>query len=217
MTPEIETHTKLHRTGHHWLDISLALSAIFISVTSLAVAIHHGRTMERMAEENARLVAASSWPYIQFIRSNALLPSNLIGPARPTQGESFTSWSIVNAGVGPAKIESAELFWEGRPVHSMRELVEACCGLHESSSDDGMTTSNLQGIVLRAGDTLPLLLMKRTPENESVWSRVNDLEMSRVKFRICYCSVFDECWITDLRTLHPEHVQQCPVTKEPFT
>ena len=39
------------------------LSALFISVVSLGVAILHGRTMEKMAEANAHLVAANSWPF----------------------------------------------------------------------------------------------------------------------------------------------------------
>jgi hypothetical protein len=28
--------------------------------------------------------------------------------------------------------------------------------------------------------------------------------------RVCYCSVFDECWLSDLHTLHPQAVAQCP-------
>jgi hypothetical protein len=55
-----------HRTGHHWIDMTVAVAAVFISVVSRAVAILHGRTMERMAEENARLVATNSWPFRQY-------------------------------------------------------------------------------------------------------------------------------------------------------
>src|SRR6185503_13369949 len=53
---DVEVHTPhAHKTGHHWIDMTVAVAAVFISVVSLAVAILHGRTMERMAEENARL------------------------------------------------------------------------------------------------------------------------------------------------------------------
>jgi len=217
MIPDTETHVEPHKTGHRWLDSALALCAIFISVTSLAVAIHHGRTMERMAQANARLVAANSWPYLQFVRSNGLVPSNLAGLALPAQAEFSTSWSIVNAGVGPARIESFELFWQGRRVHTIRDLISACCSPGNSSDGSELVTSSLDGIVLRAGETLPLLLVRRTPENEEIVERLDGLDMSSVTFRICYCSVFDECWITNLQTTRPEAVQQCPVEPESST
>ena len=42
-----------HGTGIKWLDVILASSAILISVVSLIVSVNHGRTMERLVEENA--------------------------------------------------------------------------------------------------------------------------------------------------------------------
>src|ERR1700704_6133355 len=53
-------------TGRRWLDISLALSAMFVSVVSLIVAVEHGHTMERMADANTKMVEANSWPFISF-------------------------------------------------------------------------------------------------------------------------------------------------------
>jgi hypothetical protein len=51
-----------HRTGHSWLDISLAVSAFFVSLSSLRLAMHNARTMERLVAANsyrwARLDAA---------------------------------------------------------------------------------------------------------------------------------------------------------------
>jgi hypothetical protein len=213
MIPETETHAEPHRTGHRWLDIGIALCAIFISLTSLGVAIHHGRTMERMAEENARLVSANSWPFLQFYTSTALLPQNLGRLDMPAPGEDFLAWYVVNGGVGPAKIEMAEFLWDGQPVRSMREVLNSCCGrgdAPENGPADRIMTSDLQGLVLRAGETIPLLLVTRTPHNEGIWKELRDIYPSRLKLRVCYCSVFDECWLSDLQTLRPERVQQCP-------
>lgn len=64
MTPDPHAHAEPHRTGHRWVDISVAACALPVSVTSLMVAIRHGHTMERMAEANARLVSANSWPML---------------------------------------------------------------------------------------------------------------------------------------------------------
>ena len=46
---------RAHSTGFHRLDISLALSAFFVTLVSPGLAIHNGRTMEK-------LVAANSYP-----------------------------------------------------------------------------------------------------------------------------------------------------------
>ena len=54
-----DVHAHAHKTGHSWVDLAIALSAIAISVISLFVAIGHGRTEEK-------LVVASSWPFLTF-------------------------------------------------------------------------------------------------------------------------------------------------------
>jgi len=92
-------HAHPHGTGHRWLDLSLAASAMCVSLVSLVVAIHHGRTMERMAEANARLVAANSWPFLGYSTGN-------VGP----DGRNKIDLKVVNDGVGPAKIESFEIW-----------------------------------------------------------------------------------------------------------
>jgi hypothetical protein len=56
-------HAEPKRTGHRLLDLSIAVSAILISLTSLAIAIHHGRVQQK-------LVAANSWPFLTSITSN---------------------------------------------------------------------------------------------------------------------------------------------------
>src|ERR1700691_6685808 len=103
MTPE-ESHHEIRRTGHRWIDISVAACALTVSITSLFVAIRHGRSMDRMAEANARLVQANSWPLLQRYQSDV-----------NAQGERVFTLDIVNNGVGPAKVESLEVSWKGQP------------------------------------------------------------------------------------------------------
>lgn len=50
--PEAAPH-KPHKVRHRRLDLIIALSAIFMSLISLVVAIRHGHTMDRMADANA--------------------------------------------------------------------------------------------------------------------------------------------------------------------
>ena len=204
MTPE-ESHHEIRRTGHRWIDISVAACALTVSVTSLFVAIRHGRSMDRMAEANARLVQANSWPLLQRYQSD-------LG----AQGARVYSLDVVNNGVGPAKVESVEVFWKGRPVRNPRELLELCC-LKGKAVDDKppFETSGLMGSVLRAGEVRPIVQFAEDPQHEQLTDGLH-ISLRDITWNTCYCSVFDECWLGDLQTLHPPTVQQCPVPKVPF-
>jgi hypothetical protein len=83
-----------HRTGFRWLDISLALSAFFIGLISLAVAIHHGKTMDK-------LVASNSYPNIDIEQSNEEDLHDGLGQ-RPVLNIDLT-----NTGIAPARIRIA--------------------------------------------------------------------------------------------------------------
>jgi hypothetical protein len=205
MTPEVETHAEIRRTGHRWIDLSAAGCALILSITSVFVAIRHGHTMERMAEANARLVEANSWPLLQTYNSD-----------EGASGERVFSLIVSNFGVGPAKVESLEVFWKGRAMRDDFELLRSCCidgpapGL-----DELIHTSDLHGMVLRAGDVRRLLEFSENPSTAALTDRVHGA-LPQIVYRACYCSVFDECWMSDLRTLHPPPIKQCPVPQVPF-
>jgi len=98
-------HSHPSHTGHRWLDIVLGLSAMFVSVVSLVVAVEHGPTMERMADANTRLVDANSWPFVQFDSHNV-----------DEQGNAEVRLVLTNDGIGPACVETFELRSDGKPM-----------------------------------------------------------------------------------------------------
>src|SRR4030095_11297543 len=114
MTPEPDLPHHPHRTGHRWIDLAVPLSALAVSVISLTIAIHHGQTMQKMAAENARLLQANSWPLLQFATGNA-----------NESGQPEITLKIENAGVGPAKLISLEVFHGEKRIHTPRDLVQA--------------------------------------------------------------------------------------------
>jgi hypothetical protein len=204
MTPE-EPHTEIHKVGHRWIDISAAFCALVVSVTSLFVAMRHGQSMERMAEANAKLVQANSWPLLQRFQSDE-------GP----QNTRVFSLYVVNNGVGPAKVETVEVSWKGQPVRNARELIKLCCSNGQSPAEPGVETSGLMGSVLRAGELRKVI---EFPEDTSHAGLTNRLTVSLhdIEWKACYCSVFDECWVSDLETMHPQSVKDCPPAKVPFS
>jgi hypothetical protein len=205
---DVETHggSHAHTTGHKWVDMTVAFSALLISVISLGVAILHGRTMERMAEANAHLVAANSWPFLSYgagtVTTNA-------GP-RIRMG-------VVNSGVGPAKIESAELIWKGVAYRSDQDFLEACCGFDRASGTK-FDSDLLSNEVLRSGEQIKFLEFTQSAST-AVFAALQRAMLSRdLQLAVCYCSIFDECWKTDLATLSlkPAPVPACAPPKVPF-
>ena len=208
MMPEApEQHHAAH-TGHRWLDILLAHTAMFVSVISLVVAVEHGRTMERMADANARMVQANSWPFLQFSTHNL-----------DEHGNANVRLVLSNEGIGPARIETVELWWNGKPMSSPQGLIEACCATTptERSQLHGTVWSfgNLAPSILRAGDHTNFFTMISNPHNTDVWSKFN-VERDKITVRVCYCSVFDECWRGSGITTHADPVSSCPKPDVPF-
>jgi hypothetical protein len=198
-----EVHAHPRHVGNRWIDLSLAFAAIFISVVSLFVAIEHGKT-ER------QLVAANSWPFLRAIISNA----------RTDDPEGDVAIGVSNGGVGPAKLQSLQVFYRGEPVSSGVDLLRRCCGL---PADKAAATRSLAGrfrysivddTVLRPGEEALTVEVRRAGA-EPLVDRFST-EVRYVTFRACYCSVFDECWESDLRSTRVTKVEACGRPQHPF-
>ena len=208
MSLDVEAHTESHaqKTGHKWVDMVVAFSALFISVVSLGIAILHGRTMEKMAEANARLVAANSWPFLSYGAGTVT-----------TNGVTTADMRVHNTGVGPAKIESAELRWKGVAYGSDQDFLKACCGLDQASGvpfDSDLVPHE----VLPAGGHITFLALAKSA-SPVVFAALQQAMLSRdLELHVCYCSIFDECWKSDLTvlSLKPEPVPACVQPKVSF-
>src|SRR5215467_5891089 len=100
-----ETHGFLDRA----LELAVAIAALVTSVVSIWLSLSQGDDM-------ARLVQAQSWPYLEYESSNT-------GEA----GRPEIDIGVRNAGVGPAKVESFSIRYEGTPVRGWAALIKACC------------------------------------------------------------------------------------------
>lgn len=186
--PDIEAHR--HRTGHGRTDLILAATAILLSAVSIYIALQHGRTMER-------LVAANSWPNLSIGTSN-----------EDDAGRDDITFDIQNTGVGPARIDTLELFYRGVAQPDWATLLRTCCGAKKISFE----TSKVTDEVLPARATVQPLRVKRAAMGDAVWSALN-VERFKMDVRVCYCSVFDECYVRDTRARRPVHVPECTLTQ----
>ena len=189
-TPEVEA-TVHHKTGHSLADKILAVLAVFLSCVSVFIAVSHGRTMEH-------LVAANSWPNISFGTSNT----------NDAHTRDEITLTIRNTGVGPARIDSFEVFYKGKPVTDAVSLIKACCG----KGHVNLSYSTVVDEVLPARESIDVITLARDKNPPEIWDALNN-ERFALHGRICYCSVFDECWVRDTQARRPERVAECKPTQ----
>jgi hypothetical protein len=197
--PELPSRQK---TSHHWLDRVGTIAAIVVSVVSLYIAIQNSQTEHQ-------LVSSSAWPFIGAIESNDY-----------NQGREVAI-GVINEGVGPAKLRTYEVFYDGAPVRSALDLLRHCCGLGPTTDDirrqlpHGYNFSIADETVMRAGDNNIILSVPRVPEAPGVAEQLN-AHLGHISFRACYCSILDECWITDLQHTQVTPIHECAAPAHPY-
>ena len=198
MDVDVETHGHHHKTGHSIIDLAVALCALVVSVVSVVIAIHHGQTMEK-------LVAASSWPSVQIATSNA-----------DDQGHPDLRLLVMNVGVGPARIGKFVVRYQGQPVRNARELLERCCDTADLPPEQRptLTTSAVLGRVIPARETVNYLRYRHSEASAATWQRL-DAARADIAAEVCYCSVFDECWIGDSSSAAPRRTESCETLAGP--
>jgi hypothetical protein len=201
-----EHHLEPRKSGHRTFDVVITVCILLVSISSLVIALVHSRTLERMADANTRLVETNSWPFLAYTTSNSTSEGRII------------EMGFANQGVGPAKVESVQLKWNGKAYPDAIGFLGACCGYKYAPWTTGLSTSVPTG-VYRAGDRELFFSLPDKPGNAAAWSKLNLARTSRsLSVIVCYCSVFDECWQNDIArySLTPHPVQRCDVTQPNF-
>jgi len=202
--PEHNHGAHAHGTGHKWLDVIVAVSAIFISVVSLIVSIEHGRTMEKMVEQNQKMVEASTLP---VLTEDTPVEHN---PAGIHKGN--IRLIVKNSGIGPAMIDRFEFSYKGKnydaSVPGLTSLLNACCAqaLPKKETILPAHTSTVTGTVLPARESVTMLTIEA--QSEQLMQALENAQAD-IKMTACYCSVLDQCWETTFQNERPKPVAQC--------
>ena len=213
MLPDTEAAPEVHRTGHRLADLIVGFSAIFISVCSLGLAIHHGHTMERLVEANSR-------PFLEFGTSNGAARAGAPGAEPGGAGEfaNVLSVSISNAGAGAARIDRFSMALDGRPAADWSELFrrlrDEAVAKHAlppgTMSSGTLSYSSVADTYLKAGAERSILRWPRSEANAPLWDYIDAArQASRITLEACYCSIFDQCWVAQTRTFRPVPVKAC--------
>jgi len=174
------------------LNFILAISAMFISIASF-----YATYIQAVSSEQQ--VKAMTYPMVQVTTGN-------FDMARKEQKLYI---SLKNSGVGPALIKDVEYIYKGKSFSNAMAFIKACCeeGYKEfkqpenqrtSTVDAQIVTSADRGIVLAAADEIHAVQLFRHESNTKLWDQFNK-ERNHLKFSICYCSLLENCYLSNGR------------------
>ena len=163
------------------------------------------------------LIASLALAWFAFVQADAtqkmqtggVMPFVTFGTSNGDEdGNQDISLSLTNNGVGPAILGPIEVRYEGKPVDTPVELLKTCCA-KAGMRGVRLSTSPSTGIAVRPGETVEFVSFPRTPESEKLWQAFNK-ERWKLEVRSCYCSIFNDCWITEGMQGLPKPVNKCP-------
>jgi hypothetical protein len=188
------------------LNFIIALCAILISAASFYATYLQANAAERQ-------VKAMTLPLIQFTSGNWDIEQN----------ERAIILGLQNAGVGPAIIKTATYKYNGDTFNNYLEFLKACCESslkkfkqiklikkeQELLIDGKLITSSLQNHIILGQSKYTFLRLSSGGDTNAFLDKLDE-ERSHLSLEICYCSLLDECYITEKNGVF-DKVEQCPV------
>jgi len=164
-----------------WLDANMIVALSAVVVSLVALAVGiYESQLER------KFQSASVWPRLEVFRSF---------------NNGAFSYQVINSGIGPAVVKSARVSLAGRYFQNWREAVSAL--VDDPDVELRFGNSHISSRALPPELTLNVF---HTSGALAQSLQQND----QLKIELCYCSVFDECWIID-RENKPTSTPRCAV------
>lgn len=128
---------------------------------------------------------ASVWPRVELYRSFS-----------PEKG--LFSYGVMNNGTGPAVIKYAKITYNDKSVKKWPDFIAA----------SSLVQSNISTRILPSQANISAVTIK---------DKVYITEMlkmdKQVEIELCYCSIYDECWLAD-RSNQPKEIEQCEISDD---
>ena len=173
-------HHHHHKTGLPWFDLIMPLAVLAISIASLLTALDSGNL------DKGRIVLS-------------LTLSNVgTGPAR-------IAWLHITDAQGNDAL-AASIEKQVDKLLSPNQLDPGKANLQSA-----FQSTQIEATLMRSGEDRPVWKWPRPTANPAAIAEWEKLNTARFHLRAsaCYCSIFDECRITEFGTSRPEPVASC--------
>ncbi|MDB5985331.1 MAG: hypothetical protein JWR16_384 [Nevskia sp.] len=165
------------------------LLALSLSVFALGISAYQTRVMQSQAR-------ASVWPYLA------------IGYSYYDQGaDAGFQLKVYNHGVGPALIKSVRMTVDGKPIVNWNAFFKVVLGRPQSEIRHFIYSgfSAVQPPDTNRETTIEAIRLSDPHDAAKAYAA-----MDRLQVDICYCSVYDDCWIAHLLKHAVDAAPHCP-------
>lgn len=172
---ELPASAKAARREIRW-DAVAAIIATLVAFLALLVAGYTAYIQRYTAEIQTKQVQAQVWPW--------LVAGN---------NDNENSIEVINKGVGPAIVQSAQIFVDGKPQPDWQHVLKALDAVPHQFSQ-----STLNPNVLTPGEKVPAIQFA----DKDDYARFRAAAVDHLTLaNICYCSTLGECWMYSDRHL----------------
>ena len=154
-------------------DTLVASIALLMSCITAGAVVYQTRVLQ---DE----YSASVWPYLSV---------------EDDVDTNYVRIRLVNQGVGPALIRSAQLLLDGKPYDGWNKQFFSSLfgksvkrGTKMQLGDSSVDTST----AIRAGDSMQLVAMR-----SSQFAVLDEVTKHDIDLKFCYCSINGKCWTLD--------------------
>lgn len=186
------------------LNLTLALCAVLISVASFYATYLQADAAEKQ-------VKAMTLPLMQSTTGNF----------NDETKEKTIYFILENAGVGPALIKNISYIYKGEEYNTILDFMKACCDkersiYHQKISKNGKksygsVSSTVLNTIIPAQTKVRYFQLFHGPDSNEFWNKL-DRERFEVSTKLCYCSLLDECYLTQTNGV-VEPIESCPIEK----
>jgi len=156
------------RRAVEW-DAVAAIIASLVGFLALLVAGYTAYVQRYTAEIQNRQVQAQVWPWLEA-----------------GNNDNVYSIEVINKGVGPAIVRSAQIFVDGKPQPDWKHVLKALGALPHRFSQ-----STLNPSVLTPGEKVSVIQFL----NNDDYARFRAAAVAHLTLiNICYCSTLGDCW-----------------------
>jgi hypothetical protein len=198
--PEVPHHHHA-KTGLPWFDLIVPIAVLAIGVASLLTSLQSEKSMHALVDENKRLVEAQSTPLLMLDSSNL-----------NDDGKSALKFKLSNVGTGPAQVRWFHLKDDQGVSYTGGTLYERVAKIDHTASFE---SEQISGSLMRSGESRRVFDWPRPAKDSAALAGWETLNKTRFGLHAsaCYCSMFDECRVTDFDENKPRAVESCEASK----
>ncbi|WKE64583.1 hypothetical protein PVT67_13015 [Gallaecimonas kandeliae] len=183
----------MHKKWYQNPEMIVGLSALIVSLVAVFVGVYS-------ASIDRAYARASVWPRLEIYRNYTQKKED------GKEAGSLLQYGVNNNGTGPAIIKYAKVTLDGKAVKNWADLMKAVAG-----NANQLNQSQINGRTLPAQQSITAFGTENQPFIKAWFGN----EAKRLTIDLCYCSIYDECWATDIAN-KPKPIPACPSTADAF-